>query len=311
MVILFVTIVPTVFLSNLQLRFASVITIMDDKFCLKWNEYDTNIRESFKKLRQDQRFFDVTLATEDGQQIQANKLILSAGSQFFNDIFVNSEHTNVLVYLKGIRSEHLEHVTDFIYNGEAFITQEELVQFLETGRELKVKGLMGELQGVKENVQEGENAHKFQRDNGNFEQTENREHILSSVTDLTENFETTEYNVAKIGLKSRKSYANEELNYQIEQIINFDEGLWRCKMCGKTTPGQKQIMQNHAETHIDGRAHDCQSCSKTFKTRQLLKMHIYGIHSELFSCDICGKSEMNRHSYLQHKRKNHGSVLLQ
>ena len=104
------TIVPTVSLSNLQLRFASVITIMDDKFCLKWNEYDTNIRESFKKLRQDQRFFDVTLATEDGQQIQANKLILSAGSQFFNDIFVISEHTNVLVYLKGIRSEQLEHV---------------------------------------------------------------------------------------------------------------------------------------------------------------------------------------------------------
>jgi hypothetical protein len=44
-----------------------------DKFCLKRNEFEANIRESFKTLREEQRFFDVTLATEDGQQIQAHK----------------------------------------------------------------------------------------------------------------------------------------------------------------------------------------------------------------------------------------------
>jgi len=283
---------------------ASLISNMDEKFCLKWNEFDANIRASFYKFRQDQRFLDVTLATDDGRHIQAHKLILAAGSQFFDEIFVNCDQTNMLVYLKGIRSDQLEQVTDFIYNGEAFITQEELVQFLEIGKELKVKGLIGELQGVQESVQEGEN-------DGRFEETEKKARIPSSVTDLSENFKTTEYNVAKIGTKSRTSYANKELNIQIEQIIHFDEGSWKCKICGKTTQGKKQIMQNHAETHIEGRAHDCHSCSKTFKTRQLLKMHIYGFHSELFSCDICGKAEMNRHAYLYHRRNNHRSVLLQ
>merc|ERR1712179_110809 len=294
-----------------QLLFASFRSNMEDKFCLKWNEFDANIRESFRKLRQDQKFFDVTLATDDGRHIQAHKLILSAGSHFFNEIFMNSDHTNMLVYLKGIRSDHLEYVTDFIYYGEAFITQEELAQFLETGKELKVKGLMGELQGVQENVQEGENDLQYPKDNGNIEETVNQDRISRSITDLAENFETTEYNVEKIGTKSRKSYANKELDIQIEQIIKFNEGLWRCEVCDKTTPGEKKVMQNHAETHIEGWAHDCQSCSKTFKTRQLLRMHIYGFHSELFSCDICGKSEMNRQTYLQHSRKSHRSVLLQ
>ena len=37
-----------------------------DKYCLKWNEFEANIRESFKTLREEERFFDVTLATDDG-----------------------------------------------------------------------------------------------------------------------------------------------------------------------------------------------------------------------------------------------------
>merc|ERR1719228_1391957 len=117
-----------------------------EKWCLKWNDFDANIREYFRKLRKDKKLFDVTLATEDGQQIQAHKIILSAGSQFFSDIFLRSNHTNMLIYFKGISCADLENITDFMYNGEASIVQEDLKMFLETGKELQVKGLIGEVQ---------------------------------------------------------------------------------------------------------------------------------------------------------------------
>ena len=87
-----------------------------DKFRLERNAFEENIRNYFRNLREDQRLFDVTLATDDGQHIQAHKIILSAGSYFFSDIFQNINHTNMLVYLKGISSEKLEEVLDFIYN---------------------------------------------------------------------------------------------------------------------------------------------------------------------------------------------------
>merc|ERR1719370_221872 len=119
-----------------------------DKFCLNWNGYDANIRDSLRKLREGQRLFDVTLVTDDGLHIQAHKIVLSAGSKFFSDIFMKSNHSNMLVYLKGISSDKLAPVIDFIYNGEAFITQEQLKVFIETGKELQVKGLEGELTGV-------------------------------------------------------------------------------------------------------------------------------------------------------------------
>ena len=113
-----------------------------DKVCVKEDDCDTSIREYFRKLREDQRLFDVTLATDDGKQIQAHRAILCAGSNFFSDILLRSNYTNVIVYLKGIISAQLECVLAFLYNGEAFIPQMELEQFLETGKELEVKGLL-------------------------------------------------------------------------------------------------------------------------------------------------------------------------
>ena len=53
-----------------------------EKFCLKWNDFETNIRTSFRELREDQDYFDVTLATDDGHTIDAHRIILIAGSNF-------------------------------------------------------------------------------------------------------------------------------------------------------------------------------------------------------------------------------------
>ena len=72
-----------------------------ERFCLKWNDFKGNISESFKTLREEERLFDVTLATDDGQHIQAHKMVLAAGSHFFNDIFIKNDAANILIYLKG------------------------------------------------------------------------------------------------------------------------------------------------------------------------------------------------------------------
>merc|ERR1719186_2057738 len=112
-----------------------------EKFCLKWNEFESNIRESFRELREEQTHFDVSLATDDGHQIEAHKIILSAGSQFFSDILRKTKHTSPFIYLKGIKGVELALVVDFLYNGEVYIAQEELNTFLEAAQELQVKGL--------------------------------------------------------------------------------------------------------------------------------------------------------------------------
>ena len=46
-----------------------------EKFCLRWNDFESNISGAFRELRDDKDFFDVTLACED-EQIQAHKVAI-------------------------------------------------------------------------------------------------------------------------------------------------------------------------------------------------------------------------------------------
>ena len=80
---------------------------------------------------------------------------------FFNDVFMKSNHTDMLIYLKGISSAKLEPVIEFLYNGETFIPQEELKVFIDTGKELQVKGLEGELTGIEDNHDKKQNNSCF------------------------------------------------------------------------------------------------------------------------------------------------------
>jgi len=271
-----------------------------DKWCLRWDQFDTNIRDYFRTLSENQRFFDVTLATDDGQQIQAHKIILSAGSNFFSDIFLKSNHSNMLIYLKGISSAQLEPIIDFMYKGEAFITQDELKQFLETGKELQVKGIQGELQGLQnhDNDQESVQDNHMAESINDFNVTEKDNHLIDSTPSFNQE-------LSRVNENSLESA--DELDIQIRQIIEKRDVVWTCKVCEKTA-ALKGVIKKHAETHIEGISHTCHICSKTFKNKSTRDVHISSIHSLLFSCNICDKSGMNRKTYSMHKQRNHKKI---
>ena len=46
-----------------------------EKVCLEWSDFQENIVSSFGALKEDQDFLDVTLACEDGQQVEAHKVV--------------------------------------------------------------------------------------------------------------------------------------------------------------------------------------------------------------------------------------------
>merc|ERR1711934_1255837 len=100
-----------------------------------------NVNSVFGRLRDDKEFSDVTLACEDGQQMEAHKVILAASSPFFEKILSRNKHTHPLIYLKGFQSKDLLAILDFLYFGEANVCQKNLDSFLAIAEELKLKGL--------------------------------------------------------------------------------------------------------------------------------------------------------------------------
>merc|ERR1719187_980249 len=124
----------------------------EEKLCLKWNDFQENAISAFGTLREDREFADVTLACEDGQQVEAHKVILASSSPFFLNLLKRNKHPHPLIYMRGLKSEDLVAMIDFLYFGEANVYQENLDSFLAVAEELQLKGLMGS--GAEKEIEE-------------------------------------------------------------------------------------------------------------------------------------------------------------
>jgi len=272
-----------------------------EKFCLKWNEFEKNIRHSFRCLRNDKKLFDVTLATDDGHQVQAHRLILSAGSDFFNDIFSKCNQNNMLIYLKGISQTEIENIADFLYDGETLVTQHELNAFLETAQELKIKGL----QSFEDDSEQQLNSNRGQETVSSY--TDAFQDTPKEFYAVKEEFDSVSNNDDSITTIDDKygDLANIEFKDQLEYLIEKKMNLWKCKICEKTAK-TKQNIQKHAEIHIEGVMHTCVICEKTYKARHNLQIHITRDHSKFYSCNFCGRENMNKSAVYSHKKKCNG-----
>ena len=63
-----------------------------DKYCLKLSNFQENVKSTFRALRNDKEFVDVTLACEDAFQIDCQKAILAMSSPFFSEILTKLKH---------------------------------------------------------------------------------------------------------------------------------------------------------------------------------------------------------------------------
>ena len=100
-----------------------------EKFCLKWNDFQTNVSKSFSSLRKDQDFCDVSLISDDEKTVPAHKVVLAASSEFFKNILRAADHSKPMIYLSGINQRELTHIMEYIYEGELNIYQNELDAF--------------------------------------------------------------------------------------------------------------------------------------------------------------------------------------
>ena len=115
-----------------------------EKLCLRWDKFEDNIITSFQKLRNINDFSDVTLACEDGKQLEAHKVVLASSSPFFMELLQKNKHPHPLVYMMSVKYEDLEAIIDFMYTGETNVSKENLDCFLSVAEDLKLKGLARE-----------------------------------------------------------------------------------------------------------------------------------------------------------------------
>ncbi|XP_053623984.1 protein abrupt-like isoform X4 [Plodia interpunctella] len=113
---------------------------MAEQFSLRWNDFHTNLSQSFHALLEGEDLVDVTLAA-GGQYLHAHKLILSVCSPYFKELFKMNPCDHPIVILKDVPHQELRQLLQFMYRGEVHVRQQELFGFLHTAELLQVKGL--------------------------------------------------------------------------------------------------------------------------------------------------------------------------
>ena len=251
-----------------------------EKLCLQWNDFKENITSSFKELREDRDFTDVTLACEDGAQYEAHKVVLASSSPFFMELLKKNKHPHPLLYMRGLKSEDLMAILDFLYQGEANVLQDNLDAFLALAEELKLKGLTGS--GEREEP-EKEAAQK-KRTKPKQENTQNFQESLSES-----NFERPPpkvlYDTTVALTNDKVSVGIQDLDEQIKSMFTKSEirtsngqgNLATCNVCGKQGPSK--TMPAHIEAnHITGVSHACDICGKVSRSRSALREHVSTNH---------------------------------
>ena len=113
---------------------------MMENYNLMWGDFTSNLSLTVKDLRNDNDFLDVSIACED-DTMEAHKVILSAASPFFRNILKKNKHPHPFIYLNGVKAKDMKNLIDFMYNGEATVSHEDLDKFMSVAHDLKVKGL--------------------------------------------------------------------------------------------------------------------------------------------------------------------------
>lgn len=109
-------------------------------FFLRWDNYQNHITYAFGTLRNQEDFVDVTLSCE-GKKIRAHKVLLSACSSYFREVFKDNPCQHPVIVFKNVKYDDLLAIIEFMYQGEVNVLQESLPSFLNTADLLSVQGL--------------------------------------------------------------------------------------------------------------------------------------------------------------------------
>ena len=272
---------------------------MEDKLCLKWNDFQENISTSFGKLRQDNNFSDVTLVCEDGDQVDSHKVILAAFSPFFAKLLERNDHPRPMIYMRGIKKVDLSAVIDFLYYGEANILQKNLEPFLAIAEDLKVKGLQQDNKGI---------GKRKDKETGDVKENETgmAPHLTKPSPKTPSNKKEKQENnsIDEIKCEPVEDFSNVE----DEQTGDFSDQLEKHqeKVNSMLEKSQNHISNGSNKLHI---AYSCKVCGKE-GVRTNIKKHIEGHHMENISlnCSLCEKNCSSMTALAYHKKTSHSSA---
>ena len=304
-------------------------------YTLSWNEFDSCASNSFQDLFSDQHFTDVTLATNDGKQIKAHKVILSACSSFFRNILLANPHQHPLIYLKDIQFAELQAIIRFVYLGRTEVKEEALKVFMSTAKDLEIDGLA-------EDVNAHTTTSYFNKSDESTlteeteESTDNEADMFVMVKDFKLDNTPSEVSgtivihqdEGKIALGHQIVHSCDQCQYDTDEKEELKAHFMKehqaysypCDICERSYSHLRSLNKHRRNSHTvnnsirqdDLNNLECTQCDYKARKKLQLKEHILTTHERMkMQCDRCPKSYSHPRNLKKHIRADHSGIQFQ
>lgn len=120
----------------------------DGLFYLKCNNFNKILSNQYELLRDEKTLTDITFVCE-GRRIEAHKLILYACSPYFKALIEEDlSQKHLVFFFSDVKYEIMKAIIDYMYIGEVHIQNEFLKDFIRVAENLKIRGLVKDLQST-------------------------------------------------------------------------------------------------------------------------------------------------------------------
>ncbi|KAI8427923.1 hypothetical protein MSG28_002258 [Choristoneura fumiferana] len=258
------------------------------QFSLRWNNYVSHVTEAFNVLRFENDLVDVTLCC-DGGKIKAHKMLLSACSNYFRQVFKETPCQHPVIIFRNVKFDDLNAIVNFMYHGEVNILQEQLESFLITAELLEVKGLT-------DNVEDESSKNLFRvTDNTSLDLSAKSRFIeeIPVQTDEPINLATMQTvrpvyipPVVPVKMPEPEIESNEvQEKVKVDETVNIpqkaaptsksDLAKFRCQLCPKGFKHPTSLTL-HKDSHA-GKT-QCPVCHRSFSRSYDMRSHLQRIH---------------------------------
>ncbi|XP_014283865.1 broad-complex core protein isoforms 1/2/3/4/5 isoform X3 [Halyomorpha halys] len=295
----------------------------NQQFSLRWNNYLHHITEAFDSLREDENLVDVTLCCE-GRKIKAHKMLLSACSSYFREIFKENPCHHPIIVFHNVKYEDLWALVSFMYKGEVNVEQEGLSSFLNTAELLEVQGLTGGPSRTDETDDENSQEPKTNRKQSSPKSSTRPESPVPKRRKLpTDDGLKKEHTKSPLALVKTEPdfYGGDSLDESEDQKPqslslsqkldkNYDNNYSDENMDGSSEIGTAGGSTNEMTNMPDSLQaplpvlHTCAECGKTFRHSGSLSMH-KRLHIGDTYCTFCGRVFSRKYYLKLHMKMHH------
>jgi len=283
------------------------------KYTLTWHDHSNHLRETLKEMMKSTEYSDVTLVTDDKQEIKAHRGILSACSPLFKNILqFDNNNANPIIYLTGIKHSEMESIMQFIYFGETKFCEERMSEFLMVSKNLEIKELSTFNKHEKNNdANDGKYFDDYNTLPGNeyganLDPQAKSASIISNKLANVKGMTAVVSGDSKLKCKDCLKLFNSQtaLRYHTKSI---HEGVkYACNHCDHQATDKGHLAQ-HIQSKHEGVKYACNLCDYQATQQSSLKTHIHSIHDGVkYACDQCVyqatvKGNLTKHIQSQHK----------